>query len=614
MFFAIALLLSGQRLTLKAQSSPWSHFALAQGGPVRWGQTVVYDPGSNSLILFGDFIGSPCCTSLNNTWVLRNANGLGGVPQQWQQLSPAGTLPPGRINQSAVYDQTHNRMIIFGGGQGNNEQYPVRFNDVWVLSNANGLGGTPTWTELNPSAPGGLPMPREGPEAVYDPNTNRMTIFGGGNNGIMDVPNDVWVLTNANGLGGQAEWIQLLPTGNLPAPREQFAAAYDPATNVMTIFGGCCGSLNDVWVLSHANGLGGTPAWQQVSPTGTAPAPRGTYDEFGYDPSTNSLIIFGGLGFNPEGTEYNDTWLLTNEDNIGGTPAWVNTIPNGSAGSPPPSTPSGAYDAVSKRLMVLPDPTDLWVMTTRNGVDFSGANSPTPTQLSQMAREGIQYAVGEISAGTSANSASVAELQAFQNAGFQTAAYCFIALDAIAAPGDQQVSAGITAMGGVGSATFNSVSFIAIDVEEESLLANGTYNPATLPARLAIIAEALQQITSSGKKAVIYTNQTAWHKAASDAVCNQDAGQTVCGFGGSGDAQAYALWEFTSYNRFSDSSGRSHCGDGIPSLTPFTAFDGWSIAPGKQYDIGVRTKSGCTGAQLSGLQVDFDVFDPTLFQ
>jgi len=364
LFFTIALLLSGQRLALEAQSSPWSHFTLAQGGPTRWGQTVVYDPGSNSLILFGDFIGSPCCTSLNDTWVLRNANGIGGVPQEWQQLFPAGTLPPGRINQSAVYDQAHNRMIIFGGGQANNYLYPVRFNDVWVLANANGLGGTPTWTQLNPAATGGLPAPREGPEAAYDPNTNRMTIFGGGNNGIMDVPNDVWVLTNANGLGGEAQWIQLSPAGNLPARREQFAAAYNPASNVMTIFGGCCPSLNDVWVLSHANGLGGAPAWQQVSPTGTAPAPRGTYDEFGYDPATNSLIIFGGLGFNPGGTEYNDTWLLTNEDNIGGTPAWVNTIPNGSSGSPPPSTPSGAYDAVSKRLMVLPDPTDLWVLAT----------------------------------------------------------------------------------------------------------------------------------------------------------------------------------------------------------------------------------------------------------
>ena len=82
----------------------------------------------------------------------------------------------------------------------------------------------------------------------------------------------------------------------------------------------------------------------------------------------------------------------------------------------------------------------------------------------------------------------------------------------------------------------------------------------------------------------------------------------------SGDVQAFPLWEFTSYNRFSDSVGRSHCGDGIPWLTPFTAFDGWSTASGKQYDIGVHTKSGCVGAQLSGLQVDFDVFDPTLFQ
>jgi len=594
LFFAIALLLSGQRLTLKAQSSPWSHFTLAQGGPVRWGQTVVYDPGSNSLILFGDFIGSPCCTSLNNTWVLRNANGLGGVPQEWQQIFPTGTLPPGRINQSAVYDQAHNRMIIFGGGQANNYEYPVRFHDVWVLSNANGLGGTPNWTKLNPLAPGGLPAPREGPEAVYDPNTNRMTIFGGGNNGIMDVPNDVWVLTNANGLGGKAQWIQLSPAGNLPARREQFAATYDPASNVMTIFGGCCGSLNDVWVLSHANGLGGAPGWQQVSPAGTPPAPRGTYDEFGYDPSTNTLIVFGGLGFNPEGTEYNDTWLLTNEDNIGGTPAWVNTIPDGSSTSPPPSTPSGAYDAVSKRLMILPDPTDLWVMTTRNGIDIScSAGVPTSTQLAQLQQSGIQYAAVEAAQQDSGECPSgqigtaQEQLDAFAGAGFKTAAYCFLYFSASEGTGTQQAQ---NCLNTIQTSRLSTIAFIALDVEGSSSLSHS--------AARNIISEAAQAVLAAGQRPVIYTS-TAWERITGNPNPNP--------FG------SYPLW--ITGGSFRDARGRLNCGDGVPSLTPSTAtFGGWTTLSGKQYDFGVVKNGECVSPALAGVTVDFDVFDPALFQ
>ena len=131
--------------------------------------------------------------------VLTNANGL-GVPQTWLQIATTGTPPPERTHYSSVHDQTNNRVIIFGGGQISGGTFSPLFNDVWVLTHANGLGGTSEWIQLAPGGP--APAPREGHRAVYDPSSNRMIIFGGGNNGIMSVPNDVWVLTNANGLGG----------------------------------------------------------------------------------------------------------------------------------------------------------------------------------------------------------------------------------------------------------------------------------------------------------------------------------------------------------------------------------------------------------------------------
>ncbi len=214
------------------------------------------------MIVFGGAFGntSPCT---NEVWILSNANGVGGTPT-WTLLITGGPAP--RANPSIVYDAASNRLTVLGG----NDCFATYFSDVWVLANANGLGGAPAWTPLTTGTP--INSPRQGHEAAYDPGSNRMIVFGGG-----PVPtpmlNEVWVLTNANGLGGTPNWIQLTPLGPPPTGRNSFAAVYDVSTNRMTIFGGNSSSspLNDVWVLSGANGLSGTPMWTQLAPTGTPP-------------------------------------------------------------------------------------------------------------------------------------------------------------------------------------------------------------------------------------------------------------------------------------------------------------------------------------------------------
>src|SRR5208283_2975671 len=108
-------------------SPTWCHFTPSGTGPNLNGNPPVYDPGSNRLIVYGGLLAdNSCCTS--DTWVLSNANGLGGMPQ-WQQLSGRHASAT-RGGHSAVYDATSNRMIIFGGGQlGGCGVYCVLFND-----------------------------------------------------------------------------------------------------------------------------------------------------------------------------------------------------------------------------------------------------------------------------------------------------------------------------------------------------------------------------------------------------------------------------------------------------------------------------------------------------
>jgi len=294
----------------------WSQLAPFGLAPnPRFGSGAAYDPGSNRLIVFGGaYVDYPAatgvCTSyenggtVNDVWVLTNANGSGGAPS-WTPLVPSGLAPAPRRTSVVVYDAANNRLIVFGGSEACSKR-----NDVWVLSNANGLGGMPVWTQLNPSGP--LPAARGeiGSGGVYDAAHNQLIIFGG--RADLAVLNDVWILSNANGLGGTPAWTQLSPSGALPPGREAHTVTYDAAANTLTVMGGADFSemhlMSDVWQLSTANGLGGTPGWTQLTPSGAAPLPRAGYTAV-YHQATRRAVIFGGVGCVPCAS-LNDTWVL----------------------------------------------------------------------------------------------------------------------------------------------------------------------------------------------------------------------------------------------------------------------------------------------------------------
>jgi hypothetical protein len=288
---------------------------------LRVGSTLVYDPTSNRTILFAgrsadEALGNP---HQNDVWILTNANGLEGK-SEWSNLSPQGGPPSARFDHSAVYDSVNNRMIIYGGCRGG--CLPIA-DDVWVLDHANGLGGTPTWIRLLPT---GHPDVRQGHQAVYDPNTNSMIIWAGQNGGNQACSSgtysDVWVLSHANGIGGTPNWTRLSPTGGPPAGRYFSTAVYDSSNNILIVFGGIggiepnCQSTNAVWALSHANGTGGTPVWRNLvaQDADGSPANREHHAAV-YQPRTNTMTIFGGD--NRDGAFFGDTWVLSNANGIG---------------------------------------------------------------------------------------------------------------------------------------------------------------------------------------------------------------------------------------------------------------------------------------------------------
>jgi hypothetical protein len=300
--------------------SQWTELSFSGGPPqARYGHTAVLNPSNGRMIVFG---GDNNATEdgpaglLNDVWIFQDARTNTG--NTWQQLTVSGTAPSPRLSQSAVYDQVNNRMIIFGGDPDNGTCY-VGLNDVWVLTNADGTGGTAGWTELNPT--GTPPSIRANASAVYDQADNCMIIYGG-NESCEPFDSDLWVLTYANGLAGTPSWSQLSQTAGGPGPRTVHSAFYDSVHNKMILFGGQLPSgsfTNDTWILSNANGLSGPPTWTFLNPTGPLPAPRESVGA-AYDQALNTLVVFGG---ETASGPTNDTWILSNANGLGGVPAWT---------------------------------------------------------------------------------------------------------------------------------------------------------------------------------------------------------------------------------------------------------------------------------------------------
>ncbi len=307
------LLLSG---ALRLHAQVWS----LEGPSSRHSHTAVFDSANTLMVVFG---GQATTTNLglNDVWL--------GSPSTTQGLTftqelPKGTLPQGRFGHVATYDSVSNRMMVFGGALGN--PAPCA-NDVWILDGANGKKGSPTWIAENPA--GTAPAARVYSAGAYDPVTNSLIVFGGSDcsSGFFS---DVWLLSNANGNQGTPTWSKLATFGTAPLARQSATATYDSVNNILTIYGGDAGNapFSDVWVLSNANGTGGTAVWTRLSPTGTAPPPRTGHTAV-YDSVDNRAIIFGGA---TGAVTLTDSWILTAANGIG-TPTWVSIPSSGTAPS-----------------------------------------------------------------------------------------------------------------------------------------------------------------------------------------------------------------------------------------------------------------------------------------
>ena len=294
-------------------AATWIQLTPTGSAPTNNGSdTVVYDSVSNQLIVYGG-CQSNCGAPLADVFVLSNANGLGGSPA-WSQSSTNPTQA--REAHSAVYNSSNKSMIAFGGGLA---FFGTDQNDTRVLAPANATNSSWNTITTAGSPPGireghtAVYNQKQDLMTIFGGN-NAVSPCCPYN---IAQYNDVWVLSNADGNGASTPtWTQLAPTGDLPPSRSNHSAVYDSAANTMYIFGGLQWSdtnqgytpLGDVWKLTNADGLGtATPNWTQIGQRGTPPGANYSHLA-GFDHVNRRMIVFGGADRNFQ--SHNLTFIL----------------------------------------------------------------------------------------------------------------------------------------------------------------------------------------------------------------------------------------------------------------------------------------------------------------
>ncbi|CAN5923387.1 hypothetical protein BH11MYX3_BH11MYX3_21680 [soil metagenome] len=209
---------------------------------------AAYDLARQRLVVFGDALG-----------ISQTVEWDGRV---WDHRSVLAS-PVARQLPGLAYDAEHGRTLLFGG---------IGFNDTWELDGAQ-------WTLRSPPS---SPPQRGAAAMAYDPKAKRIVLFGGrtGPRGLAPPLDDTWIWDGST-------WTTLSASDPHPTRRSGAVIAYDPARNVLVMFGGEQGTtaLSDTWELRGR-------VWSQISST-TQPPARIQHG-MAFDPASRRLLMSGG--------------------------------------------------------------------------------------------------------------------------------------------------------------------------------------------------------------------------------------------------------------------------------------------------------------------------------
>jgi hypothetical protein len=144
---------------LDLQNAEWNEVTPASGPERRCLHTASYDARRHRMIMYG----GQRSGALDDLWAFDLS------ARTWTELTGLTPRPSGRYFAASVYDVTNDRVLVFGGNRG----APQGLSDaVWSFTLSDNL-----WHMLSPS--GTTPAASDGTVAVYVESEDRVIVFGG---------------------------------------------------------------------------------------------------------------------------------------------------------------------------------------------------------------------------------------------------------------------------------------------------------------------------------------------------------------------------------------------------------------------------------------------------
>jgi hypothetical protein len=207
------------------------------------------------------------------------------------------TNPEPRCCMGMDYDSVHDGFIQFGG-TGDDD---VVLGDTWIGKWSGGPPATFDWTEqlslVNP------PEARHSHRMVFFPPGAVMILFGGVEADSGDVLGDTWIGTV--GSGGSFQWEEVSPSP-APSARYSFGLAYDASLEMVILYGGQGGGVQDDTWTGSWNASTEVFTWtEECDPCDPGPL---SSPAIGHDTdSVARTVMHGGRNDTPAPT--NKTWV-----------------------------------------------------------------------------------------------------------------------------------------------------------------------------------------------------------------------------------------------------------------------------------------------------------------
>jgi len=249
----------------------WTELDTLTAPEARIWHSMVYDSINERVMLFGGYQGdSPYY--MNDTWTFETAT------ETWTHVATE-TAPSIRYYAMACFDDLKGVMVLFGGYI---DVSPYRSDETWEF-NASSM----IWTEAAPSS---SPVGRYGGTLVNLPGTGRSLLFGGYVGTSPFYRTAVWWYNSSS-----SSWSRTATNG--PSGRLRHGMVYSPAAERFMLFGGRGYSVrNDLWGFDP-----GSEEWELLG--ADAPIARQGFG-FVHDEVNDRFILFGGYDWE----YFNDTW------------------------------------------------------------------------------------------------------------------------------------------------------------------------------------------------------------------------------------------------------------------------------------------------------------------